>query len=392
MIKFAEQRARLSASLETNAVARYLAAILLVLGTIAFRASLDHVFSPGVYYHLYYPAVILAVYFFGVGPGTFAAVLSAACAYLIFSPNALQFEDATMQTYVPLVTFGGVSAVAIFVLSHVRSRLRTLSQEFARIDALTASQADLFREHAERVGDHLQHISALLHHHAGRDARAAVARALKNAASRTLLISRMHREFAGTAGGRIDVQAFMLRLADSVLAAHGRPPLTVAVEGDRLDLPLEQASALALILIECMKARLTVADSAAMQIVLTSEGSQATFEVLEKGTEAKRQRNADLLGAIAEHIGASLVLAGGRGERSLRVTFPTDKLPLLESRDHTALNRVMPAAVRGWKLVGAEGTPTRLRYAPKPRRLPYATLMTSGAGRGLPDFALSHRA
>lgn len=221
---------RFSALLTQNAFARYATASALVLATVAIRAGFDPIFNPGVYYHLYYPAVIVSAYWLGARPGVFAAFLSAALAFWLF--NAPVFELKTnIHAYLPLISFLLSSAVAVFVLAHLRQRLIELRRDYHRIDAFTLQQADLFREHAGRVSSHLQLISALLQHQALDAGQPTLSRVLMNAASRTLLISRMHRAFTGADKDGIDFKAFAVRLVEAALAEQGRPPLAVRVEG-----------------------------------------------------------------------------------------------------------------------------------------------------------------
>lgn len=91
----------------------------------------------------------------------------------------------------------------------------------------------MFHEHAQRTTDHLQLISAILQLRAREEADPTVSRVLTNAASRTLLISRAHREFTGTPDRRIPFEAFALKLVQAS-AARGGPPLDkVRIAGRR---------------------------------------------------------------------------------------------------------------------------------------------------------------
>lgn len=303
-----------------NALVRYGLAASFVLLTVGFRAALDGVFNSGVYYHLYYPAVILSAYLLGAGPGAFAIVLSATLAYGLFGHAA--GSDAS----VPLFSFVASSSVAVFVLAHVRAKLSTLTQEYERIDQLTRSQADLFRAHAGRVSDHLQLISALLQLQAREEDQPQISRVLMNAASRTMLISRMHRTFAGEGGardGRIDFKAFAARLAEAALTARERPPLSIVVEGDRVHLPLEQATSLGLLLLECINARASSNPRGVMRVVLSEAGSDATFRIVDDALESELVRDVQLLGAVAEQMRGSLVLSSDKTSSTLQLAFPT---------------------------------------------------------------------
>ncbi|MBL8550706.1 MAG: sensor histidine kinase [Hyphomonadaceae bacterium] len=304
--------------------APYAAAAGLVAATVGLRFALDPILEGGVFYHLYYPAVILATYLFGGRVGFFAMLLAGACAFFLF---ALPNPGAT-PVYLGIFFFLLSSAVLVFVLARVRRRLDTLTQEYRRIDTLTQAQADLFREHAGRVSDHLQLVSALLQINASEETREMHARALMNAASRTMLISRMHRAFAHEEDAKIDFQAFAVRLADAALAARNRPPLTVVVEGEKVLAPLEQATALGIALLECINARAGRNEPGVIKIEVLRLGEEGVFQVSEEGGRADWFGDARVVGAIAEQLRGNLVVSGAEGAAALRLTFPTKLAPL----------------------------------------------------------------
>ncbi|MGE3928559.1 MAG: histidine kinase dimerization/phosphoacceptor domain -containing protein [Hyphomonadaceae bacterium] len=304
--------------LRRSVLARYAAALALVLVTIGFRAAFESVFSTGVYFHLYYPAVILSAYLLGAWPGVFAIFASAVLAQWLFGAGA------TQQPPVALFTFIVSSGVAVFVLAHMRHQLRFLTSEYERIDALTQSQASLFREHAERVSNHMQLISALLQLQARDEAKPDLSRVLRNAASRTLLISRMHRTFARPEHETIDFKAFAARLADATMASRERPAIPVIIEGERVQVPLEQATSLGLLLIECFNARAARENRGVMRIALTQQGETGVFSVSDEGLdEHAAEPKMDFLAAIAEQLRGSLVIDRADDVRTLNLSFPT---------------------------------------------------------------------
>lgn len=307
-----------------NAFVRYGAAAALVGITVAFRLVFDPVFRPSVYYHLYYPAVILSAYILGARAGIFAALLAGGIGYWFFSNPIFQFKID-----VPFFTFLGSSSVAIYVFSHVRDRLTFLTGEYKRIDQLMASQAELFREHAERVSNHMQLISALLQLQAGEAKTPMMTRALQNASSRSMIISRMHRAFANREDQVIDFQAFAARLTESALAAQERPPLSVIVEGDRLYLPLEQATSLGLVLLECVNARAATKKPGILAVELSAAGDKYVLRVVERGPHAKPAltKDAVVLAAVAEQMRGSLIVAADQQAATIQLSFPSDVMP-----------------------------------------------------------------
>jgi hypothetical protein len=239
---------RLDRLLHASAPARYTGASLLFLVALAVRMAIDPIISGGYGLTAFYPAVILAAYWMGARPAILTAVLSTV-AVLVFQAQRSGWAPIDARGWVTLVFFVGTSALAIYLLSAIRRRLSDLSIQHHRTEALVLSQAGLFRDHAERVTNHLQLIAAILEFRADGENEPEAARVLTNAASRTLLISRMHREFAGAPDRTIDFPAFARRLAQATDAE--RP---VAIRGEALELPLEQATGLGLVLLDRLNA------------------------------------------------------------------------------------------------------------------------------------------
>lgn len=232
---------------ETSVWARYGGAFGLFLVSLLFRLMMTPFISSGLGLTFFYPAVILAAYWLGARPAVFTAVLSTV-AVLGFQAWAGQITLDPFS-WIILGFFAATSALAIYLLSAIRGRLNDLAARHDRTEALVLSQAGLFRDHAERVTNHLQLIAAILEFRAEGEGEPEAARVLTNAASRTLLISRMHREFAGAPDRTIDFPAFARRLAQATDADRA-----VEIRGDALELPLEQATGLGLVLLDRLNA------------------------------------------------------------------------------------------------------------------------------------------
>src|SRR5690606_22237594 len=93
----------------------------------------------------FYPAVILSAYWLGARPAVLTAVLStiAVLAFQAFSSGSLSLNTVS---WVILLLFIVTSALAIYLISAIRARLRDLAARHDRTEALVLSQAGLFRE------------------------------------------------------------------------------------------------------------------------------------------------------------------------------------------------------------------------------------------------------
>ena len=326
---------RLESLLQESAWARYAGAAFLVLATVFVRAVLDPVFSPSAYYHLYYPAVIVVAYVLGAGPAMFAIAMACASSLVLFTPSSPPASG--WRSFLPLLSFVASSGVAVFVLSHVRGRMSALTREYNRVDALTQSQAELFRDHAERVSNHLQLISALLEAGARDRSRPDISRALAEASARTLLISRTHRALARLEGDRIDFHGFAERLAQAALDARNRPPLTVLIEG-KLDVSLEHASSLGLILLDSINVCAQKRARGVLRVTLSQNRKDDVVFFAEEGpTDVEPARDATLLSAIAEQMRGRLTISANSDATTLQLAFPreieTSEAPQLTTVD-----------------------------------------------------------
>lgn len=314
--------ARLDELQHATRTVRYGLAVGLVLLVILFRAAFDTALAPGAYYYLYYPAIAVIAYALGFGPALVALTLAGASAYYAFSEPAFQLKtDARANLRLALFLLTSVAVAAL--IADVRRRLGALSREVSQSSALTRSQAELFREHAERVGDHLQLLSAILQFKARDETEPDYARVLTNAASRTLLISRMHRSFADAGQESIDFLPFAERLADAALEAQRRPPLVIRIEGQLHLLP-EQATSLALMLLECINARVTQNPRGVMRITFSERAGEGLLTVSHGSEDDWRGQDTSMLGAIAEQMQGRLVIGAGGDRSVLRFSFPTE--------------------------------------------------------------------
>lgn len=321
-------RARLARLVETRPLARYGVAAALVAACLGLRLLLGTAFTAGYGYTCFYPAVILAAYRLGAGPGVFAAGLSAVLVSAFLNLHPFRFDP---HGWVILGFFLASSAIAIYVLSEIRGQLNRLSHSHAAAEALAASQAELFREHAERVTNHLQLIAAILQLQARGEDDAQVSRVLTNAASRTLLISRMHREFTSAADRRIDFEAFAQRLAAAAAAAGPHTARQIRIAGHGVGLPLEHATSLGLILLDALGAGEAAAGPGSappLEVDLSDRpGGQRELVIAARGPAATVARDTLMLQALAEQMRGRLLISRTEAGAELRLMFPAELQP-----------------------------------------------------------------
>jgi len=311
--------------------ARYWAAVGLVLASLGVRLLLDPIVAAGYGYTCFYPAVILSAYWLGGRPGLLAAGLSTAIVFNFLGPTPFSFW-IDGRGLVSLGFFLVSSLLLIHVLSTIRERLNTLTTKHAQVEALAIGQAELFRDHAQRTTDHLQLISAILQLRAREEADPMVSRVLSNAASRTLMISRTHREFSGGADRRIPFEAFARKLVEVASARGGLPSGRVSISGGSLDLPLEQATSLGLVLLEYLNALKPQQAAAALAITLDESGRERSLNLTVTEGEAPRPTDVSLFEAVTEQLGGRMLITRGTAGAGVRITFPAELQPAADWR------------------------------------------------------------
>ena len=301
---------------------RYWAAALLVLACCGVRLLLSPLVTAGFGFTCFYPAVILSAYWLGGRPGLMAAGLSTLIVVNFMWTAPFQVPTDS-RALVALAFFLFSSLLLIHVLSTIRGRFADLETRHARVEALAIGQAELFREHAQRTTDHLQLISAILQVRARDERDPLVARVLTNAASRTLVISRTHRAFAAGEERQIPFEDFARKLVEASAARGGLPAAPIRIGGGALNVPLEHATALGLILLDYLNSLQERSPAAALAVILAEDGDQRTLNLIAAcGDQAAPPGDMPLFEAVCEQLGGRLSFIQGVTGCDVRITFP----------------------------------------------------------------------
>lgn len=308
--------------------ARYWAAGLLVMLALGIRLTLSSAMGNGYGYTCFYPAVILSAYWLGARPALLATGLSTAIVYGFLGPVPLHWNMDGLGL-VALTFFLVSSLLLIHVLSTIRAQFALLANTHARVEALAVGQAELFHEHAQRTTDHLQLISAILQLRAREEADPMVSRVLTNAASRTLLISRAHREFAGNPDRRIPFDAFARKLVQASASRGGMAADKVRIAGGDLDVPLEHATALGLVLLEYLTTLKSCPSATNLAVILADDGDRRTLNLVAAGdSNVAPPRDIPLFEAVSEQLGGELLITRGATGCGVRISFPATIQPV----------------------------------------------------------------
>ena len=264
---------------------RYWAALLLVALSVVIRLWLQPYIVNGYGFTCFYPAVILSAYWLGARPAMLAAAISASIVYLFMGPQPLSLH-LDGRTGVGIGFFVISSALLIYVLGSIRARFEDLLGRHRHVELLVREQAELFRDHARRTTDHLQLVSAILQLKSREEIDPAAAEILGKAASRSLVISRAHRDTGHGGPQEVEFGAFARQLVEASAQKGGIAANRVDLGRAHAILPVEQAGALGVVLLEYLGLLGGSAPGAlvAVEVLDRLEGRALRLEVSETET------------------------------------------------------------------------------------------------------------
>ncbi len=319
----------------------YLGATGLSLACLGLRMSLDAWFPPGFPYLIFFPAVILSAFLFGVGPGVVAAILSGLFAdYFFIAPiGSLALNRATALVMAFYVVVTAIDIAIIHWMQKANARLRAererslaLSEERGRLAERTEL---LFHELQHRVSNNLQTVGALLALQQRAVADGQARDALSQAAARVQLIGRLQRNLYDASGRLAEMEGYLAELAADLLSASGRPGILAKVEAEGdIRLPAEAAIPVALIAAEAianaLEHGLAERETGRIEVRVARRGDEVEMSVRDDGCglpEGFDAAKADSLGlrivrTLARQIGGRYALAPAEPGARLTLSFP----------------------------------------------------------------------
>lgn len=303
-------------------------AYAITLGFCAFawwlRLVLDPWFPPGFPYLTFFPAVILASFLFGRGPGSVAAILCGLLAWYFFIPPIRSFELGR-GTPVALLFYAGVVSVDILLVHWMQVANARLSAERERSATLARRTEILFEELQHRVSNNLQMVGAMLALHRRTVTDGEAQRAIGDAAAKLQLIGRIQRRLYGSRGEPLALDAFITALVEDLAASGGKPGIRHVVEAQSARmLPADRAIPLALIVAEAVANAIEHGfadrDSGTIAVTVGAEGDRLSLTIRDDGRgvpEAFDVAGVDSLGlriarSLAEGMGAALRIVPAR--------------------------------------------------------------------------------
>jgi two-component sensor histidine kinase len=302
------------------------------LGAYAMRCLAGSWFQIHYPYLPYFCAVILTAYLAGFWPALAVSVVSATVAILTYSPTVSALAE------MPSMPLGGVmffiTAMACgAAISSLRGARNRLEIERRRYADLADSRDVLYRELQHRVSNNIQVVAGLLRVQAA-SASPSGRKALTEASGRIALIARIQRELHDQAGAPAPFRDFARDLLSDAVKAAGAERITIRIEGGEEPLHPNQATAVSLVLLECVNNALehgyAADDAGVVDVILTREADRWSLTVRDNGRGPPSELDlgrSDSLGlkivrAMATQLHGEFSIAPGSPGAVCLLTFP----------------------------------------------------------------------
>jgi two-component sensor histidine kinase len=216
------------------------------------RVEIGPDLPPGFPYLTFFPAVIVTAFFFGVGPGALAAMLSGLAAWFFFLDPVNSF-GLPYGSAVALGFYAFIVTVDITLVHWMQRANASLREERQRTIALADTRELLFNELQHRVGNNLQMVSSLISLQKSRLTDDTAREALDEAAQRLGLIGRIQRQLYDPGGAPLGLAAYIDQICRDVIASSGRAGIDYRFKanGDTV-MPPEKAIPTALVVSEAV--------------------------------------------------------------------------------------------------------------------------------------------
>lgn len=225
----------------------------LFCAAFGIRWTADALFPPGFPFLTFFPAVIVATFVAGRGPGIVCAVLSGLAAWYFFVPPLLSFAINT-QVATAMLFYSGVVAVDIFLIDGLTRRQRQLEESEARLAEMAAHQALLFKELQHRVANNLASVASMLRlqrRQIERDPALALP-LIDRADQRIEMMGRVHRQLYDPAAQSRPIREILAHAVDLAREMADAEGIEVRVVADDVRLEVGRLLPLVLLLTELL--------------------------------------------------------------------------------------------------------------------------------------------
>jgi two-component sensor histidine kinase len=216
--------------------------LVVALGVFALALGLRMAIpGDGLPFATFYPAVMIAGYLAGAGPGLIVLVLSEVVVFFIFSSRPMFLGYDAPNPVLPFAAFAGASAVILFLMHLLHRAADNLWAEREKSNAM-------FSELQHRVANNMQLVASVLQ--LERTTQRSKAESLLAAQRRLELLGNIHRRLYDATASNQPVTTHLATLCDELVRAEGRNDLMIEVEPSALMLGPERLIILSLLTAE----------------------------------------------------------------------------------------------------------------------------------------------
>lgn len=215
-----------------------LVAIGMFLLALGLRMAIP---ADGLPFLTFYPAVVVAGYLAGAGPGVLVAVMSELAVFFIFSARPMFLGYEAPNPILPFAVFGGASAVILVFMHLLHRTADKLWLERERSEAM-------FSELQHRVANNMQLVASVLQ--LERTTERSKAESLMAAQRRLELLGTIHRRLYDSSASGKPVTVHLAALCNELVRAEGRNDVSIEVEPSALMLGPERLIILSLLTAE----------------------------------------------------------------------------------------------------------------------------------------------
>lgn len=214
-----------------NPMARYACAIGLFALAFGIRWVADHLFPPGFPFLTFFPAVIVATFLGGRGPGFLCGLLSGLASWYFFIPPTESF-GIDWQVATALLFFTFVVVVDVLLIDGLTRRQRQLEENRAQLEQMAAHQTLLFKELQHRVANNLASIASMLRLQRRRIERdpSSALDVIDRADERIDLMGRVHRQLYDPAALELPVAEQIARAVEQARQVSAAQHVAVTVD------------------------------------------------------------------------------------------------------------------------------------------------------------------
>lgn len=299
--------------------------LLVALGIFAAALGLRIALPDnGVPFITFYPAVVVAGYLAGAGPGLLVVLLSELAVFFIFASRPMFLGYDAPNPALPFAVFAGASAVVLVFMHLLHRTADRLWAERRRSDAM-------FSELQHRVANNMQLVASVLQ--LERTTDRSKTESLLAAQQRLELLGAIHRRLYDASASSKPVTSHLAAVCDELVRAEGRKDLAVEVEPSPLMLGPERLIILSLLTAEIVTNSLKHAFKACggrIVVRIAGHSNPCVLTVSDNGSGMSSGDEAlgpslgrSIINSLAAHLRGSVEYVQNGGT-TVRVSFERD--------------------------------------------------------------------